>query len=101
MAVFVPGQEVQTSESSVEVTVTPTSALPPGRHRFQLIVVDDAGNQSEPAVVEVIVVDDKKPTAVIDAPARVSAGASFKLTGARSSDLAPGKIVSYRWLRMV
>lgn len=98
MAVFVPGQEVQTSESSVEVAAA--SALPPGRHRFQLIVVDDAGNQSEPALVEVIVVDDKKPTAVIDAPARVSVGASFKLNGARSSDLAPGKIVSYRWLRL-
>jgi len=100
MAIFVPGQEVQTSDSSVEVTVTPTSALPPGRHRFQLVVVDDSGNQSEPSIVEVIVVDDKKPTAVIDAPARVSAGSSFKLTGSRSTDLAPGKIVSYRWLRL-
>ena len=49
-------------------------------------------------MAEVIVVDDKKPTAVLDAPARVSFGASFKLSGARSADLPPGKIREFRWL---
>jgi len=47
---------------------------------------------------EVIVVDDKKPTAVLDAPARVSFGTSFKLSGARSADLPPGRIREFRWL---
>lgn len=97
---FVTGQEVQTTESNVEVTVTPSSPLPPGRHKFQLVVVDDSGNQSDPATVEIVVIDDKKPTAVIDAPATVPFGASFKLSGARSSDLPPGKIVRYQWLRL-
>ena len=49
-------------------------------------------------LLEVIVVDDKKPTAVLDAPARVSFGVSFKLSGARSADLPPGKIREFRWL---
>ena len=31
------------------VTVSPTAPLAPGRHRFQLVVVDDSGNASEPA----------------------------------------------------
>jgi hypothetical protein len=100
MTTFVTGQEVETRDPFVEVTISPTAPLPVGRHRFQLIVVDDSGNQSQPATVEIIVVDDKKPTAVIDAPATVPFGASFRLSGSRSSDLPPGKIVIYRWLRL-
>ena len=100
MATFVTGQDVQTQDAQVEVTVSPTKPLSPGRHKFQLVVVDDSGNQSEPATVEIIVVDDKKPTAVIDAPATCPLGASFNLNGSRSSDLPPGKIVSYRWLQL-
>ena len=97
MATFVPGQTIATPESSIEVTVTPAAPLAPGRHRFQLVVVDDSGNVSEPTVADVVVVDDKKPTAVLDAPARVSFGASFSLSGARSVDLPPGKVSQYRW----
>ena len=97
MATFVPGQAVVTSDASVEVTTTATAPLAPGKHRFQLVVVDDAGNVSEPSVAEVVIVDDKKPTAVIDAPTRVPFGTSFALSGARSFDLPPGKIVQYRW----
>ena len=100
MATFVPGQPVVTAEPTVQVTVSPTAPLAPGRHRFQLVVVDDSGNQSEPAVAEVIVIDDKKPTAVIDAPRTVSFGASFSIAGNRSFDLAPGKIVEYRWVML-
>lgn len=100
MATFVPGTPVTTSDPHVEVTVSPTAPLAPGQHRFQLIVVDDAGNASSPTVVDVVVVDDQRPTAVLDAPAKVSLGASFTLSGARSSDLAPGKVVQYRWLQL-
>jgi hypothetical protein len=98
MATFVPGQEVRTQASNVDVTVTPAAPLSPGKHKFQLVVVDDSGNVSEPATVEIVVVDDTRPTAVIDAPASVPLGTSFKLSGSRSFDLAPGKIVSYEWL---
>jgi hypothetical protein len=100
MATFITGQEVLTPDPTVEVTVTPATLLPPGRHRFQLVVVDDSGNESTPASVEIVVVDDSKPTAVIDAPASVPIGTSFKLNGSRSFDLPPGKIVRYRWLRL-
>jgi hypothetical protein len=100
MANFVTGVPIATSDPRIEVTVTPASPLPAGRHRFQLVVTDDAGNESEPAFVEIVVIDDKKPTAVLDAPATVPLGASFSLSGARSSDVAPGKITQYRWVRM-
>jgi hypothetical protein len=100
MATFVPGQTVTTTDSRVEVTVSPSTPLSVGRHRFQLVVVDDSGNESVPAAVDVIVIDDKKPTAVIDAPSTVSIGASFTLSGARSADLPPGRIAQYRWQQL-
>lgn len=80
-------------------------ALPAGRSRFRLVVVDNAGNESEPSTIEIVVRDDARPIAVLDivdasearvAPA-VGAGKSFILSGARSSDLAPGKIIEYRF----
>jgi hypothetical protein len=41
------------------VTTTPTvtvdAGLPAGVHRFQLVVVDSAGNESKPAVVAVTI----------------------------------------------
>ena len=55
MAQFVTGQTLETAESEIEVTVNPQNPLPVGRHRFQLVVVDDSGNVSAPDVVEVIV----------------------------------------------
>ena len=100
MATFVTGQPVVTTDSHVEVTVTPSAPLPPGHHRFQLVVVDDSGNESSPAAVDVVVIDNQKPTAVIDAPSTVPFGTSFSLSGARSTDLPPGKIVQYRWLQL-
>ena len=97
MAIFVPGQAVSTPDPTVQVDVTAQSQLRPGKHRFQLVVTDDSGNVSEPAVVEVIVRDETKPTAVIDAPATVAAGRSFSLSGARSSDIPPGRIIRFTW----
>jgi hypothetical protein len=96
MAQFRPNQPVETEASEVEVTVSPASPLPAGRHQFQLVVVDDSGNESEPAVLEVIVRDATKPTAVIDGPRLVDVGRSFQLSGRRSAD-AGGSIVKYRW----
>jgi len=100
MPAFTIGQPITTEAPNVEVAVTPERPLAPGRHVFQLVVTDDAGNTSEPATVEVVVIDDAKPTAVIDAPQRVSAGRSFELSGRRSVDLAPGRIVRYTWLQL-
>ncbi len=96
MAQFVTSQPVVTAEPDVEVTVNPQTPLPVGRNRFQLVVVDDSGNISEPDVVEVIVKDTSKPTAVLQAPREVNVGQSFQLSGRQSFDVG-GKIVSYRW----
>src|SRR5436305_1896106 len=57
MANFSVGTKVSTTEDSVSVDVTPAAAIPPGVHHFQLIVVDDAGNESDPATAQVVVRD--------------------------------------------
>jgi hypothetical protein len=44
-----------------------------------------------------VVLDDRKPTAVIDGPSSVQLGQSFTLDGSRSVDLAPGRIVEFVW----
>lgn len=105
MARFVPNVPVVQRDPVIAVDADPLKPLPVGRNRFRLVVVDDAGNESEPAILEVIIRDDIKPTAVLDivdasgarvAPA-VGAGKSFILSGARSSDVAPGRIIEYRF----
>lgn len=98
MAQFKPGEPITTEAAAVEVTINPENpTLAPGRHSFQLVVEDDAGNLSLPDVVEVIVRDTILPTAVLEAPKLVQPGQSFFLTGKRSSDVDPGKVVKYEW----
>ncbi len=97
MPIFEPNKPIETTDPKIEVTVDPQNPLPVGLHRFQLIVEDDSGNQSEPAVVEVLVQDTQRPTAVLDAPRQVEAGSSFALAGDRSTDVPPGRVVKYIW----
>jgi hypothetical protein len=51
MVQFRLNQTIETTEP----TITVDAGLPAGRHRFQLVVIDDAGNRSQPAfaIVEV------------------------------------------------
>ncbi len=100
MANFVIGTAIETTEPTIEVTVTAASPLAPGRYRFQLTVSDDSNNRSLPDVVEVIVKDTKNPTAVLKLPAQVEAGQSFLLDGRGSSDVPPGRVVKYSWTFM-
>jgi hypothetical protein len=82
--------------------------LPLGANRFRLVVVDEAGNESEPVFLDVVVRDTEKPTAVldvVDASGRrvepvMSFGQSFILTGARSTDVGGGKVAEYRFTLM-
>lgn len=96
MPQFVTNQPIETAEPEVEVTVNPQAPLPVGRHRFQLVVVDDSGNVAEPDGAEVIVKDTRRPTAVLRTPTEVHFGQSFSLSERQSTDIG-GRIVKYRW----
>lgn len=51
MTVLVPGVPHETDSGFVDVE----NALPPGRHRFRLTVLDSAKNESEPAFITITV----------------------------------------------
>ncbi len=51
MARFVVNRPIKTREPFVRVD----AGLKEGRHRFQLVVVDDRGNESKPATVTVTI----------------------------------------------
>jgi hypothetical protein len=105
MASFTKNVAITQTDPTVQVEVAATNALPLGVNRFQLVVVDDAGNESAPAFIDVIVKDTEKPTAVLDmvdangaiVQPTVAVGASFILSGKRSSDTGGGKVVSYKF----
>ncbi len=94
-----PGQTIDTDQPLFEVAVTPQNPLPPGKLVFQLVVVDDSGNESLPATLEVNVIDSQRPTAIIRGPTQVPQGQSFTLDGRASTDIG-GRIVQFRWTRM-
>jgi hypothetical protein len=97
MPVFQKGTPVQTTIPTVEVTSSSAAPLPEGTHRFQLVVVDDSGNLSDPVFADVVIKDTIKPTAVIAPVAPVQPGQSFTLDGSKSSDVAPGKVAQWIW----
>lgn len=92
-------QPVGTLEAGFTVPQPAGHPLAVGRHRFRLFVNDDSGNQSLPAEVQVMVVDNIAPTAVLEAPKQVLQLQPFQLSGARSSD-AGGRVVRFEWLRI-
>ena len=105
MAQFKPNQPVAQADPSVKVEVSQANPLPVGSNRFQLVVVDDQGNLSQPVVLEVIVAAAAVPTAVLEMvddngqriEPRVQSGRTFTLSGAKSSDVPPGRVVEYRF----
>lgn len=97
MAEFIINKEIETEKPTVEVTLTPENALPPGNHRFSLVVVDDSGNKSTADVVTVFVADTGAPNARLNAPTTVDSGKSFELDGSKSFDAGGGRIVRYLW----
>ena len=105
MAEFKQNVPVVQADPVVTVDASAEKPLPAGKHRFRLVVVDDAGNESNPMDIDVIVRDSEKPTAILDVidangalvDATVPLGRSFILSGQRSSDPPPGKIKEYRF----
>jgi hypothetical protein len=109
VAKFIPGQttEVTADEPKLDVLVDAQNVLKVGKHVFRLVVTDDGGNESEPAIVTILVLDRDRPTAVIDvinvAGERMSTptveipfGQRFVLLADRSSDVG-GVVKGYRW----
>lgn len=97
MAEFVINTDITTDVPTIEVTVTPDRPLRLGRHRFRLIVIDDAGNPSAPDEVEMLIADQTAPTAVLSLPRIAAFGTSFNLDGSRSFDAGGGRIVQFVW----
>ncbi|RQP21481.1 hypothetical protein [Piscinibacter terrae] len=109
MAKFVPGTDetVKSDEPLLDVLASAATPLKPGKHVFQLMVVDDSGNQSDTASVTVIVLDQDRPTAVVDLideagnrhpepEVSVPFGKPFRLSGERSSDIG-GAVNVWNW----
>ena len=86
----------ETDQPTIVVEVDPAKPLPRGRHRFQLEVVDDSGNVSAPDLMDVIVADRERPTAVLNGPSIADIGKSFEITGIKSFDIG-GSIKAYRF----
>ena len=104
-AAFASGT-VTTASPTLNVAGLFSAPLAPGVHVFSLVVVDSSANTSSAAQVQVIVIDDQVPTAVLQAtdtggtplPGNASAfGADFVLDGSASSDSGGGSITQYRW----
>jgi hypothetical protein len=105
MPEFKPNVPVVQKDPLVSVDINQGSPMLAGKYRFQLVVVDDGNNESDPAFLDVIIRDTERPTAVLDmvnadgalVEPVVSVGSSFQLSGARSSDVPPGKVKAYRF----
>ena len=87
---------IQTQDAQLRINMNPQQALPPGQYTFELVVIDDSGNQSNPTQASVMVRDIVKPTAVLIAPTPVNAGSQIVLDGSKSSDIG-GKVSKYIW----
>jgi hypothetical protein len=84
-------------DATLVITVDPNQPLRTGSIVFQLEVLDDSGNRSQPATVRIVVIDNQAPTAVITAPQSVPFGEGFTLSGAQSSDVGGGRIARFIW----
>jgi hypothetical protein len=92
-------QPIETAAPDATLTVTIDSASPlrVGPLTFQLEVVDDSGNRSQPVQARVVILDNQAPTAIITAPRTVPFGTQFTLSGAESRDAGGGTITRYIW----
>lgn len=94
-------EPVVTETASYTVQQSAAKSLAGGKHVFRLIVMDDSGNQSQPAddSAVVLVPDTTAPTAVLDVPNSLAIGSALQLSGAQSTDIG-GRVVRYVWTRL-
>ena len=84
-------------DATLTIAVDAGRPLAVGSYTFQLEVVDDSGNRSQPAHVRLVVLDNQAPSAVISAPRSVPFNTAFTLSGAESQDVGGGRIARYIW----
>lgn len=91
---FTVNKPVDTPTASVEAIV---AGLAPGTTcTFQLVVIDDLGQESAPVTATVAI--QAAPVAKITAPKTTAAGKTFTLDGTGSTP--QGQIKTYRWTLM-
>lgn len=99
MVRFVLNQTIETAETTIAVD----PGLSPGRHRFRLVVIDDAGKRSQPveAIVEIKgeIVPPALPTDLPASPVRPAVDSSLRATigvtaGSRGVPHSDGEEVS-------
>ena len=93
-------QQIQVNTSTLVWPVSASTPLAIGKHRFRLVVTDDSGNQSQPAEVQLFVLDTQKPTAVLQAPNQSTPSAPIVLNGSSSVDTGGGVISQWRWTKL-
>lgn len=89
--------EAAAPDSSLVITIDAARPLKVGSYTFQLEVVDDSGNKSQPVLARLVVLDDQLPTAIITAPRSVGFGRGFTLSGKESTDTGGGTIAKFIW----
>ena len=93
------GRAAEVTTTSFPVPADARNPLKPGNHVFELVAVDEAGNESKPArtTVTVNAVDSTPPVAAIAGPREITEGDALTLDASRSRDAAGGTIEVYRW----
>jgi hypothetical protein len=89
--------EAAAPDATLIITVDPTAPLKVGSYTFQLEVIDDSNNRSQPVQARLFVVDAEAPTAIISAPRTVPFNQNFTLSGAESRDVGGGTIARFVW----
>jgi hypothetical protein len=84
-------------DATLVITMDASRPLAVGRYVFQLEVLDDTGNRSQPIRAVVAVIDTQAPNARISAPPEVPFNTEFILSGAESRDVGGGTIARYIW----
>ena len=100
MALFKVGTTVDTGNvANVVVDIDPAAPLLSGKYTFQLVVTDSDHAVSDPTRITVTILDNVKPTAVIDGPPQIKVpfGKAFTLTATGSHANAPATIAHYAW----
>ena len=88
---------VEAAAPDATLVITMDRPLPVGSYLFQLEVIDNSGNRSQPVQARLIVVDTQAPSAIISAPRTVPFNTEFTLSGIESRDVGGGTIASYVW----